>query len=215
MRRRTDGGLVLGVTGGIACGKTVVTRILQEEYGVPIKKADRVAADLLQPGTPQYCQVVEYFGKSILSPSGELDRFKLGEIVFSDAIKLARLNEIVHPAVFRDIEDWVAVRRNDSDIVAVELPLLYESGFVDLWDLVICVASREELVLQRLQRRGLAREQALRRIAAQMDLEKKKEKSDYILINDRSIDELSAKTGSLLNRIEAERMKDEREEKQL
>lgn len=184
--------LILGVTGGIACGKSETGRIL-EEMGFAVCDADRVAHELMKKGTPLFQEVVDHFGPQILSGDGEISRPVLGKIVFEDHSQLAELNRLVHPAVREALGEWIQSCRASGESGAVLLPLLFESGMENLdWDAVLCVSSCEELVLRRLEKRALDRTEAEARIKSQMPLGEKERLADWVVLNQGTLQELKA-----------------------
>jgi dephospho-CoA kinase len=166
--------LRLGLTGGIASGKSAVAAMLRE-MGFAVLDADSLAHKLIEPGQPAYDEVVKEFGPTITDPSGRIDRAKLSAIVFADRAKLDRLNAIVHPRVseviFGQFELW---RRSAiRDAVFVEAALLIESGMHKNFDGLLVVWCKPKQQLERLLARGLSEEEARRRIAAQLPVEEK------------------------------------------
>ena len=166
--------LRLGLTGGIASGKSAVAAMLRE-LGFAVLDADGLAHKLIKPGQPAYDKVVKEFGNSIIDPSGRVDRTKLGAIVFADQAKLDRLNAIVHPrvveVVFSQFEAWR--RSGVRDAAFVEAALLIESGIHKKLDGLVVAWCTPEQQLERLLARGLSETEALRRIAAQLPVEEK------------------------------------------
>lgn len=166
--------LRLGLTGGIASGKSTVAGILRE-MGFGVIDADSLAHTLIEPGTPAYDEVIREFGPAIVDTSGRVDRGKLGAAVFADRTKLDRLNAIVHPrvreAIVRQFDEWA---RNGSRKAAfVEAALLVEADYPkDLEGLVVAWARPEQQV-ERLRARGMSDEEARRRIASQLPVEEK------------------------------------------
>ena len=182
--------VVLGITGGIACGKSEVGRIL-EASGFAVCDADRVAHALMDKGTPVFHEVIRHFGDQILSETGDISRPKLGKIVFDDPLKLQELNALVHPAVRAELEQWISNQRKAGTASAILLPLLFESGMEDLdWDHVLCVSSAEEDVFQRLEQRGLHPEEAEQRVHSQMPLSEKERRSDLVIHNTGTLGDL-------------------------
>jgi len=200
--------VILALTGGIACGKSEVGHIL-ETLGFTVCDTDRVAHELMRKGCPVYQQVVESFGIGILRENGEIDRSKLGKIVFKETGKRQLLNSLVHPAVKEWLVDWLAVQAVERRNVAVQIPLLFESGLTDLWDAVICVSSNKTLVRRRLAKRGLSETEIEARIRAQLPLEEKEKRSDYVIYNNGTLEELRKQTKQIISRITAERIKNE------
>ncbi|MGW5279702.1 dephospho-CoA kinase [Streptomyces collinus] len=181
--------LKVGLTGGIGAGKSEVSRLLVE-HGAVLIDADRIAREVVAPGTPGLTAVVEAFGPDVLTPDGSLDRPGLGSIVFADPGKLATLNAIVHPLVgtrSRALEDAAA----DDAVVIHDVPLLTENGLASLYDLVIVVDTSPETQLDRLVRqRGMTEHDARARMAAQASREQRREIADIVIDNDVPLDTL-------------------------
>ena len=199
---------ILGITGGIACGKSEAGRILTEE-GFEVLDTDLLAHEVMKAGTAVFDRVVEQFGKSVLGSDGEIDRTQLGAIVFDYPPARKALNWLVHPAVIDATEEWVAARRATGSEAAALVPLLFEIGWTQGWDAVVCVAAGEDVVFQRLEKRGLDGTEARKRIAAQMPLAEKKNRADFIIENNGSLDALHREILNLLKRIRNERNDDE------
>lgn len=166
--------LRMGLTGGIASGKSAVAAMLRD-LGFPVLDADSLAHRLIEPGQPAYEEVVREFGPGIKDGQGRVDRAKLGAIVFADRAKLDRLNAIVHPrvgeAVFRQFDKWS--QQGTRDAAFVEAALLIESGIHKSLDGLVVAWCEPEQQLERLEARGLSEKEARRRIAAQMPVEEK------------------------------------------
>jgi dephospho-CoA kinase len=181
--------LKVGLTGGIGAGKSEVSRLLVE-HGAVLIDADRIAREVVEPGTPGLAAVVEAFGSDVLAPDGSLDRPALGAIVFADADRLAVLNSIVHPLVGARSAELEAAATGDS-VVVHDVPLLAENGLAPLYDLVIVVDASPETQLDRLVRlRGMSEEDARARMAAQVTRDKRLETADIVIDNDVPLDEL-------------------------
>lgn len=174
--------IILGITGGIACGKTETGRILSAE-GFKVLDSDFLAHELMGKGHSVYGAVVEYFGGEILAADGEIDRQKLGKKVFADPVARETLNRLVHPAVIAAAQEWIAECREAQEDAAVLVPLLFEAGWTEGWDAVICVTAPEEQVFQRLEKRGIPENDARKRIAAQMLQTEKAAKADFVVEN--------------------------------
>jgi len=163
----------IGITGGIASGKSAVAAILRE-LGFHVLDADGLAHRLTEPGQPAHEEVLKEFGADLATSDGRIDRPKLGAMVFADPARLARLNAIVHPrvgeATFRQFEEW---QRNGSDAVFVEAALLIEAGMHKKLDGLVVAWCEPEQQLERLLARGMSETEARRRIAAQMPVEEK------------------------------------------
>ncbi|MFF0301945.1 dephospho-CoA kinase [Streptomyces sp. NPDC004562] len=181
--------LKVGLTGGIGAGKSEVSRLLVE-YGAVLIDADRIAREVVAPGTPGLAAVVEAFGEDVLAADGSLDRPKLGSIVFADPERLAVLNSIVHPLVgarSRELEEAAA----DDAVVVHDVPLLTENGLAQLYDLVIVVDAGTATQLDRLIRlRGMTEEDARARMAAQATREQRRAIADIVIDNDVPLEEL-------------------------
>ncbi|MET7513430.1 dephospho-CoA kinase [Streptomyces sp. NPDC005480] len=181
--------LKVGLTGGIGAGKSEVSRLLVA-HGAVLIDADRIAREVVEPGTPGLAAVVEAFGSDVLAPDGSLDRPALGAIVFADADRLAVLNSIVHPLVGARSAELEAAATGDS-VVVHDVPLLAENGLAPLYDLVIVVDASPETQLDRLVRlRGMSEEDARARMAAQVTRDKRLETADIVIDNDVPLDEL-------------------------
>ncbi|MEU2896735.1 dephospho-CoA kinase [Streptomyces sp. NPDC001273] len=182
--------LTVGLTGGIGAGKSEVSRLLVERGAVLID-ADRIAREVVEPGTPGLRAVVDAFGEEILAEDGSLDRPRLGSVVFSDPERLAVLNSIVHPLVgarSRELEEAAA----EDAVVVHDVPLLTENGLAPLYDLVIVVDASPETQLDRLVgRRGMTEEDARARMAAQATREQRRAIADIVIDNDVPLDELA------------------------
>ncbi|WP_406098018.1 dephospho-CoA kinase [Streptomyces sp. NBC_01013] len=175
--------LKVGLTGGIGAGKSEVSRMLAG-YGAVLIDADRIAREVVEPGTPGLAAVVEEFGTGILTPEGTLDRPKLGSIVFGDSERLAVLNTIVHPLVGARSAELERAAGPDS-VVIHDVPLLTENGLAPLYDLVIVIDAAPETQLDRLVRlRGMREEEARARMAAQATREQRRAVADLIIDND-------------------------------
>ncbi|MER6060930.1 dephospho-CoA kinase [Streptomyces sp. NPDC001792] len=181
--------LKVGLTGGIGAGKSEVSRLLVE-HGAVLIDADRIAREVVAPGTPGLAAVVEAFGEEVLTADGSLDRPRLGSIVFADPEKLAVLNSIVHPLVgarSRELEEAAAA----DAVVIHDVPLLTENGLAPLYDLVIVVDASPETQLDRLVRlRGMTEEDARARMAAQATREQRRRIADVLIDNDVPLDAL-------------------------
>lgn len=184
-------GIVLGITGGVATGKTTVTEMFRE-LGAETLSADEIARDVLAPGSPAACEVVRRFGPSILAPDGSIDRRALGEIVFSDPEARGALNSITHPHIIAIMEDRIRRFRAATGcrgVMAVEIPLLVESDLTWLVNKVIVVAAEQETQMNRLTTRGLSIDQARQRIDAQIPIGEKLPLADWVVTTEGSLQE--------------------------
>lgn len=182
---------LIGLTGGIACGKSTVLAALQER-GASTLDADRVVHELQQPGTPVYDAIVAEFGAEILSaPGGPIDRPRLGAIVFNDAAALKRLERIVHPAVRTSIRNWLAELADSArseggprPVAVIDAIRLIEGGYTEFCDSVWIVTCTPEQQVARLrENRGMSEADARRRIAAQPPQESRLSYADVVIDN--------------------------------
>lgn len=193
---------VIGLTGGIGSGKSTVSRFLAE-LGAVIIDADRVGHEAFKPDTGVWREVVEVFGRQILAPGGDIDRKKLGEIVFGNAELLARLNQIMHPRMYDMIKAQLEeYRRRGVEVVVLEAPLLLEAGWISLVDEVWVTVAAEPAVLRRLQERaGLSQEELLARIRSQLSSEERIKRADVVINTDCNLDEVRARVRELWEKI--------------
>ncbi|MFI8366452.1 dephospho-CoA kinase [Streptomyces sp. NPDC085466] len=181
--------LKVGLTGGIGAGKSEVSRLLVS-YGAVLIDADRIAREVVEPGTPGLAAVVDAFGTDVLTADGTLDRPKLGSIVFADPERLAALNAIVHPLVGARSAELESAA-GPGDVVIHDVPLLTENGLAPLYDLVVVVDASPETQLDRLVRlRGMTEEEARARMAAQAGRAARREIADLVIDNDGPLDAL-------------------------
>ena len=196
-RRRAT---VLGITGGIACGKSEVGRILAR-HGVAVCDADDLAHAAMQPGGAAYRPVLREFGPGLRDAEGRIDRRRLGRMVFADPAARARLNELVHPAVALERARWLRRTLRTRRVAAVIVPLLYEVKAEAGCSAVVCVATPRPEALRRLRQRGLSVREAAQRIRAQMPLREKRRRADHVIENNGTKRELERKTLRVLKTI--------------
>jgi len=192
--------LKVGLTGGIAAGKTVVGEMFAAQ-GAHVIQADQISHQLMQPGQAVYEEVVHHFGAGILDPDGSVNRARLGELAFGGPQRPSRvqeLNQIVHPAVIRRQEEWMAEvgRRDRHAIALVEAALILEAGIAEHFDRLVVVTCRPEQRVERWAQRlkvdqETARREIERRMAAQLPDEEKIRAADYVIDNSGSLDETS------------------------
>lgn len=188
--------LKVGLTGGIGAGKSEVSRLLVASGAVLID-ADKIAREVVAPGTAGLAAVVDAFGREVLAPDGSLDRPKLGAIVFADAEKLAVLNSIVHPLVGARSAELERTASDDA-VVVHDVPLLTENGLAPLYDVVVVVDASPETQLDRLVRlRGMSEADARARMAAQATREKRLEVADIVIDNDGPLDGLAERVAEV------------------
>ncbi|WP_139892805.1 dephospho-CoA kinase [Bacillus sp. D386] len=177
-------GKIFGVTGGIASGKSSVSKWLISK-GYPVIDADIAARKVVEPGMPALEEIKNVFGQDICLPDGTLDRKKLGSIVFSNSEKRQMLNGIVHPAVRKwMMEETEKALHQEKELVFMDIPLLFESNLTHMVEGIILVYVKPEVQLKRLMARDhFTEEEALARIRAQMPIDDKKKLADYIVDN--------------------------------
>ena len=182
----------LGLTGGIAAGKSTVASRWRQA-GAAVIETDELAHQTLAQGTTTYGEIVNRYGRGILNADGSVNRAALGEIVFGDERKRLVLNQIVHPVVrrmWREALDTLD-REGRIPVALVSIPLLYEVGVENEFDCVVVVGCSEQTQLARLTAKGLTGTQAHARIAAQWPMQKKMDKADFVIWNDGSLRTLS------------------------
>ncbi|MDP3063372.1 MAG: dephospho-CoA kinase [Chloroflexota bacterium] len=202
--------LVIGLTGGIGTGKSEVSRMLQR-LGAVVIDADRVGHEVYRPQTSTWHRVVEAFGEGILAPSGEIDRKKLGSIVFADQRALARLNAIVHPVIREELVGRLeGLRGRGTPVVVVEAAVLIEAGWDTLMDEVWVTHSREDAAVARVARRNsLSPEEVRRRVRAQLPFEERRMHADVVIENDGDLEALRQKVEALWDsRVKGRSLKD-------
>lgn len=191
--------LVIGITGSIATGKSTVSKMIKE-LGYTVVDADIVARVVVEPGEEAYQKIVEHFGEEILLANGEIDRKKLGDLVFQNKEKRLLLNSIVHPAVRNKMneEKELAFRRGEK-VVFLDIPLLYESNLTYMVDKVLVVYVDQTTQLERLMNRNhLTKEEALARITSQLSIEQKRERADAVIDNRGTIEQTKTQLLSVL-----------------
>jgi len=199
--------LKVGLTGGIASGKSIVGEMLVAR-GAHLIQADHIAHKLMQPGQPVYEEVVRHFGRTILNSDGSVNRPKLAEAAFSPnptgGTRIGELNAIVHPAVIRHEDDWMEAegRRDPCGIAVVEAALILEAGAADRFDRLIVVTCSEEQRVQRYAHRlkidvEAARREVVRRMSAQLPDSLKIQRADFVIDNSGSIDNTEAQVNKV------------------
>jgi dephospho-CoA kinase len=182
---------VIGLTGGIASGKSTVALALAD-LGAVIIDGDQIAHHLMEPHQPVWDDIVAHFGPKILNPDMTIDRVKLGAIVFEDSQQISQLNRIAHPRIVASIkEDMRKINDDHPDsVVVLDIPLLYEAHMDKLCDQVWVVwIPRETQIARLMERNGLSREDALHRIDSQMSLDEKARRAAVVIDNSGSIEE--------------------------
>ena len=194
----------IGLTGGIGAGKSTVATLLAR-HGAIVIDADALAREVVAPGSPGLAEVVDAFGSDVLQSDGSLDREALGRIVFNDPEKRRVLEGITHPRIGERTAELFSSAGPD-DVVVHDVPLLVELDMAGLYDAVIVVEAPEQLRLDRLEGRGLPREQAAERIRAQADPEKRRAVATVVVDNAGDADELARRVDEAWRRARAARL---------
>jgi dephospho-CoA kinase len=193
--------LLVGLTGGIASGKSTVSAMLAER-GAEVIDADHIARQVVMPGLPAWCKIREHFGPGVLHPDGHIDRQALADVVFGDKTKLALLNEITHPAIFARIADRLEGLYDQDVVVVLDAALLIEAGLAEGVDVVIVTHSPQEIQLERLAAKGMGAQAASDRIAAQLAPEKRLARADIVIDNSGSLEKLSRRVDEVWHELQ-------------
>lgn len=204
--------LILGLTGGISTGKSTTSAILKEKYNFPVVDADIIARQVVEPGRPAYKKIVEHFGKlsdQLLLEDGNLNREVLGRLVFGHEEERQFLNKTVHPAVrkemlFQVIKLWL----QGAKVVVFDVPLLFESHLDVFCGETLVVACSDSLQLERLLKRNteLTKDDAEKRIASQMNMDRKRELADHVIENDGDLKQLQQKIESVIEAVQPNKL---------
>ena len=184
--------LIVGLTGGVASGKTAVSRVLREE-GAYIIDADQIARELVQPHKPAWNEIIRAFGKEILQEDRSVDRKELADKIFADPEQRKVLNQILHPRIKEEIARRAREigQTNPEAIVVIDAPLLVELGMHHNVDRLIVVTSTQTQQIERLKKRdGRSPEEALRLLSSQMPVEEKEKLADFVVRNEGSLEEM-------------------------
>ena len=194
--------LRVGLTGGIASGKSTVASMLRD-LDCPVLDADSIARELLEPGQDAYKEVVREFGEGILLKGGAVDRPKLGAVVFADAQKRARLNQILHPRIQKVVADWFTAldRPGGPDMAFEDAALILEAGVKNSFDCVVVCWCRPEQQVERLLQRGMSEADARQRIAAQMPMEEKRRLADVQIDCSGPMEETKGQVHAMVDRL--------------
>jgi dephospho-CoA kinase len=200
--------LIVGLTGGVASGKTTVSHVLEEE-GAYIIDADQMGRELVRPHTPAWKEIVRAFGKDILREDGSIHRKKLAEKVFADPGQRKLLNQILHPRIRKEMERRAkAIGQKDPEaVVVIDAPLLVELGEHRKMEKLIVVTSTQTQQIERLRKRdGISREGALRISSSQMPVEDKVKLADFVIRNEGSFQEMREKTREVFQELKKRAM---------
>lgn len=195
--------LKVGLTGGIATGKSFVLSVLSE-LGCEVMDADQTAREVVEPGQPAFEEIFAHFGSEVVGADGRLDRPKLGAIVFNDPAQREKLNSIVHPKVFEAQARWMAEveARNPQAVVIIDAALMIETGSYRRFDKVVVVYCEPELQLQRLMaRNNMTQEEATARISSQMPSAEKLKFADFSINTSQGFEDTRRQTVSLYEQL--------------
>ena len=180
----------VGLTGGIGAGKSTVADMFSK-LGAVVVRSDELARQVIEPNTPGFQKVLSRFGNQILQENGSIDRQKLAQIVFNDSKALKDLEEIIHPLVRNKTNELIDSQTQET-IVVNEVPLVLEKKMENLFDFLVVVVSSEKNRINRLLKRGISEEEAMKRMRLQVNDELRKSSADFLISNDGSIDQLEA-----------------------
>lgn len=194
--------LIIGLTGGIATGKSTVASFFKDQ-DIPVIDTDKIAKNLLNPGSEPYLKVIEYFSDDIIHSDGQIHRKRLAKKVFEDEKARQFLNKTLHPEVKKYMMAEIGqLKLQGSPIIVADVPLLFESGFDKLCDLTLCVYIPQTIQLERLMIRDeISKSYALKKIKAQMSMKEKKQKSDLVIDNSKSILETKKAFNDILSQM--------------
>ena len=189
---------VIGLIGGIGSGKSSVSAILHS-LGVEIIDADKVGHEAYTPNSEGWKKVISVFGQDIVGPENEIDRRKLGSIVFSDPSEMEKLNKLMHPIIHNLVEEKIKLLSNQGvKVVVLEAAILIEANWQDLTDEIWLAKSNQEVVIERVQlRNNFTREEIIKRIQSQMSNDEREKHSDIVIDNNGTIEQLEEKVKTL------------------
>lgn len=194
--------LVLGLTGGIATGKSTADEFFKKK-NIPIIDSDKIAHNIMNVGKPAWKQVKNAFGQNYLNQDQTVNRKKLGELVFNNSAELKKLNDITHPLIYQEIQEKIKAEKDKgTPLVIVDAPILFETGGQSYCDKTLVITLPKDLQIKRLmERNNLTRDEALSRIKSQMLLDQKEKLATYVVDNAGTIEELESKLEQLLKEI--------------
>ena len=189
---------VIGLIGGIGSGKSSVSAMLHS-LGVEIIDADKVGHEAYTPNSEGWKKVISVFGQDIVGPENEIDRKKLGSIVFSDPSEMEKLNKLMHPIIHNLVEEKIKLLSNQGvKVVVLEAAILIEANWQDLTDEIWLAKSNQEVVIERVQlRNNFTREEIIKRIQSQMSNDEREKHSDIVIDNNGTIEQLEEKVKTL------------------
>jgi len=196
--------LIVGLTGGIATGKSTVTEVFRKR-GASVFDFDVGAREVVEPDTPAWKDIVEYFGESILNDDRSLDRAKIADIVFPDPEERKKLVGFIYPRLFEVYSRWLSeVEQNDPHaLVLADTPMLFEAHLEGMFDKILVVyAPREQQIRRLAERDGLSPDAIQARLDAQMPTEEKVERADYVIRNCNSIEDVEREANNLVDELQ-------------
>jgi dephospho-CoA kinase len=203
IRGKNDRRLLLGVTGGIATGKSTVVEMLKKK-GAPVIDFDLLARKVVEPDQPAWRDIVTYFGEQVLQEDRTLNRKKLADIVFRDLEKRKKLESFIHPRIYeefaRELEELIS--KDPNAIIQVDIPLLIELNLQYMFHKVLVVYAPEEVQIKRLMERdGISREEAVNRLKAQLPIEEKVGYADFVIHNEGTLEETQKQVDELWEKL--------------
>lgn len=193
---------VIGITGGIASGKSNVCQVVSD-LGYPVISSDKISMDLSKKDGPMYKAIINKFGSEYLDEAGEIDRKKLGRLIFNNSAAKLVLNQATHPIIVEEIKRQI--KELPEGLIFVEIPLLYEAKLEYLCDKIICVfLNKKQQVIRLMEREGIDEDYALAKIHSQMDLYMKKELADYVINSQGTFEETREQVINLIQSIQGE-----------
>lgn len=196
--------MVLGITGGVATGKTTVAKMF-ERLGAFVLSADDIANELIEPKKLCWKKIIKHFGRDILKSDNTIDKGKLGEMIFSNRNKRKILNSITHPEIIKEIKRKLKTLRNPAPsrcgIIILEAPLLIEANALDLVSKIIVVTADRKTQIKRLNNKGITRDKAEKIIDSQMQIRKKIKYADYVINNNSTLKNTEKQVKEILNDI--------------
>lgn len=182
--KKKNKSLIIGLTGGIATGKSTVSQYLKKQ-GFPVICADEISKDVVRPNQIAYKKIIKLFGKEVTLKNKELDRKKIATLVFHQPQKRKLLEEIIHPAVQKETDRLIKkLKKQNYSLIFLDIPLLFEVGRDKICDYTICLSAFQYQQIERMQKyRGMTKSEALARIKAQMPLKEKEKRADFVIKN--------------------------------
>lgn len=208
--QKVDEKKVVGLTGSFGSGKSSVAQYFRE-FGAEVAEADQIAKEALRPEKEPYAELVKHWGKSFLLASGEVDRTKVAELIFSDESKRREIESWIHPYVFTEMSQ--VLKSAKKPFVVFEVPLLFETGFDRDCDWIVSVQAPQNQIIERLLKKGFSEEDIRKRFRSQWTQAEKNDRSDFVITNDSTLEELRQASLRVWEAITSQTSKDFNEEK--